>query len=523
MRFAISSALVALLAVDAVAASSWFGSTVYNKWHETELERWLSDHNIPYPTPSDRKDLEKAVKDGWNDNVVTPYNSWDTAQLSKYLSQKGEDVQKSAVNNKDALVKQVQSTWSETAEGANTAYGSVSNWIFDSWTESQLKSFCDYHGIPVPQPRTRDSLLKTVRSNYQAVAEKAGEYYSYPGDWLYASWSDSDLKAWSDERGIPVYQGGKRNELIASVRRNSRTASNNLSAWSSSLSSTASSATQAVSDAVFDTWSDSQLKKWADEKGLKVPQGSKRNEVLAVVRRQNALLNSEASKMAASASSAYGAATSSASNQYARASNDLGYQIDGYKSAAWSYIDWARSQVGLAASSASATATGLRDQAAASASSVSKNAISSASSASASAASAASSAASVASSSASSALSVASKAGDKNAISSASSAINSVSSVAAASASSASKSAASALSSASKAGDKNAISSASSALNSVGSVAASAASSASKSASSALYSASKAGNKSASKSAQKAYDAATESVQKARDYAKEEL
>lgn len=43
---------------------------VYNKWHETELERWLSDHDIPYPTPADRKDLEILVKDNWQSKVV---------------------------------------------------------------------------------------------------------------------------------------------------------------------------------------------------------------------------------------------------------------------------------------------------------------------------------------------------------------------------------------------------------------------------------------------------------------------
>jgi hypothetical protein len=375
MRFSFGKALVALLAADAVAASSWFGSTVYNKWHETELERWLSDHDVPYPTPADRKDLEKLIKDNWNDNVVTPYNKWDAAQLQKYLAQKGEDVKKGTEQNKDALVKQISSGWTETSDRANDAYASVRDWIFDSWTESQLKSFCDYHGIPVPQPRTRDSLLKTARQNYQSVAEKASEYYSYPGDWLFQTWTDSDLKTWLDERGIPVYQGSTRNQLISKVRRNSRIASNNLSSWSSSISSAGASATQTVADAVFDSWSDSQLKKWADERNIKVPQGSKRNELLALVRRHQHRLNTEAEKLAASAASAYGAATSSAGNQYAKATNDGALQYEYLKDAAYSYLDWAKSQLGLA----SATASGMAAQASASASSASKSARSAAS------------------------------------------------------------------------------------------------------------------------------------------------
>jgi hypothetical protein len=250
------------------------------------------------------------------------------------------------------------------------------------WTESQLKSFCDYHGIPSPQPRTRDSLLKTARENYQSIADKTGETIAYPGDWLFQSWSDSDLKSWCDARGIAVPQGTKRNQLIAKVRRNSRIASDTLAAWSASVSSSASAATSSVSDAVFNTWSESQLKKWADERGIKVPQGSKKNELLALVRKHNKSLNDEAARMASTASSAYGAATSSANNQYARATDDAALKYGNVQSVLYSYIDWAKGQFGFATSTASHVAASASYSAARSASSVSKSAASSASSAS---------------------------------------------------------------------------------------------------------------------------------------------
>lgn len=107
-------------------------ASVYNKWHQTELERWLSDNNVPYPTPADRKDLENLVKSNWDAYVVSPYNSWDANQLSKYISLKGEQVKKGAEKNKDALVSQVKSTWSDTESTANDAYASSKDWIFDT-------------------------------------------------------------------------------------------------------------------------------------------------------------------------------------------------------------------------------------------------------------------------------------------------------------------------------------------------------------------------------------------------------
>jgi len=416
MRFSLLKGLVALASVQSVAGSSWFGKTVYNKWHETELERWLTDHNVPYPAAADRKDLELLVKDHWNDKVVTPYNSWDLEQLKQYVISSGEQVSNAATDGKDYFVDQVKSSWKDTADTTDQAYGNVKDWIFDTWTDSQLKAFADKNNIPVPQPRNRDSLLKTVRSNYQNAATKLNEYYAYPGDWLYSSWSNSDLKAWADARGIAVPQPTKRDQLIAAIRRNSRYASQNLQSFSNAAASSAAAATQTVADAVFDTWSDSQIKKWADEKGIKVPQGSKRNEVLAIVRRQNAIINENAAKYSSSAVSAYGAATSKAGNQYAQATDVAGTKLGGLQNGVWEYIEWAKTQVGLAGesvssagSAASKSATSATHKAYKSASSASKDAYKSASSASKSASSLASSASKVASS----ASKVASKAYDE--------------------------------------------------------------------------------------------------------------
>lgn len=331
MKF-FSHLLVLGLAADAtLASSSWFSKAVYNKWHETELERWLSDNNIPYPTPADRKDLENLVKDNWQSKVASPYNDWDTNQLSSYLKQKGVETKDSAASSKDGLVAQVKNYWYEAEEKAEDAWSSVKDWIFDSWTDSQLKAFADRHDIPVPQPRTRDTLLSKIRSNYDSIAKKAGETVSYPGDWLYETWSESDLKEFLDTHGIPAPQPSSRDKLIASVRRNARIASLKMSDTQASASASASAAQESLSEQLLSAWSDSQIKEWADKNGIKVPQGSKRNELLAIARKHKAQLvgdnvassaKSYATEATSSGVSAFGAATSSAGNQYAKATDD---------------------------------------------------------------------------------------------------------------------------------------------------------------------------------------------------------
>lgn len=147
MRF-IPTVLTAALAAQGAVASSWFSKAAYNKWHETELERWLSDHDIPYPTPADRKDLEQLIEKNWDDHVSKPYNSWDQEDLQAWLNNKGIQAQKGAEANKDALVSQVQASWYETTDQAEQAWGNVKDWIFDTWSESELKEFCDKHNVP---------------------------------------------------------------------------------------------------------------------------------------------------------------------------------------------------------------------------------------------------------------------------------------------------------------------------------------------------------------------------------------
>ena len=163
-------------------------------------------------------------------------------------------------------------------------------------------------------------MLKAARENYETVAKKLGQTTTYPGNWLYDNWSDSDLKQFLDERGISSPQPSTRDKLVASVRRNAYLASQNSNDVVSKASASANAAQASLSDSLFDAWSDSQLKEFFDKHGIKVPQGSKRNELIALARKNKAALVD--GNYASSASSVVGAATSKAGNQYAQATDD---------------------------------------------------------------------------------------------------------------------------------------------------------------------------------------------------------
>lgn len=123
--------------------------------------------------------------------------------------------------------------------------------------------------------------------------------------------------------------------------------------WSSSVAASAAGATQSLSDALLDAWSDSQIKEWCDKNGIKVPQGSKRNELIALARRNWAKVYG--GDAASSASSYYGAATSNAGNQFAKATDDASLYANQLYDQAMGYVEWAKAQLGLGASSVSAS------------------------------------------------------------------------------------------------------------------------------------------------------------------------
>jgi hypothetical protein len=122
-------------------------------------------------------------------------------------------------------------------------------------------------------------------------------------DALFDSWSDSKLKEFLDEHGVPVPQGSKKNELIALARKHRASlVGNQASSVSGSAASAFGAATsragneyaKATEDAsmkaedvfnsAIDTWSDSRLKAFLDARGVPVPQGSKKDELIKQVR-----------------------------------------------------------------------------------------------------------------------------------------------------------------------------------------------------------------------------------------------
>lgn len=132
------------------------------------------------------------------------------------------------------------------------------------------------------------------------------------------------MKEWLDERGWPVPQPTTRDRLIAAVRRQARLASIASRNAASSASASAAAAQATLSDALFNAWSDSEVRQFLDEHNIKVPLGARRNELIALARKHRAKLLSDVS----TTTNILGAATSKAGNEWARATEDARLRVE---------------------------------------------------------------------------------------------------------------------------------------------------------------------------------------------------
>lgn len=143
----------------------------------------------------------------------------------------------------------------------------------DAWSDTRLKAYLDERGVPVPQNGKIDELRAAVRHNAHKAKVRAG-------------FSDAAFDTWSSEQ-LQEYLGkkakGTRDELIASAKKNYASASAKGGKEWESLTSQGAKATAYL----FDSWSDSDLKSFLDSYGVPLPQGSKRNELIAAARRNS--------------------------------------------------------------------------------------------------------------------------------------------------------------------------------------------------------------------------------------------
>ncbi|KAK9321435.1 hypothetical protein V1517DRAFT_326347 [Lipomyces orientalis] len=304
-----------------LGATAWnpFHQTTpeYNTWDTKQIAKWLHDNKIKYSSSLSRDDLIGIVKDNWNSVTAPPgpFGKWSDDRLVSYLNKKGIDVSESAKGNRDWLIAKAYKEWEEAGYDTEETYTNVKDWIFDSWSESVLKKFLDAHHFGSSAAATKDALLKKIKDNYDYIARSAKSKTDETSDWLFDAWSDSDLADWLVNHGYNVPKKHTRKDLIRLIRKYSYEAAQRATYAKqhaqtvfNNLNENILDAAGQVKDSAFDTWSESDLKLWLDEHGIPVPQPTKKDELLAIARRNKYLLKKDWEALTQRAEESYNAA-----------------------------------------------------------------------------------------------------------------------------------------------------------------------------------------------------------------------
>lgn len=139
---------------------------------------------------------------------------------------------------------------------------------------------------------------------------------SYPGNWLYETWSDSELKEYLDKHGYEIPHLINREELIASVRRNSFLRSMEAKKEPEEAARVAAATKENLAEMLFQGWSESDFRNFFKNHGVTLPQGVSKDDLVALARKNKHLL---LEKPTSTAKKAFSATTSNLGKEYTHA------------------------------------------------------------------------------------------------------------------------------------------------------------------------------------------------------------
>lgn len=179
--------------------------------------------------------------------------------------------------------------------------GKIRDDVFSRWSNSQLKAFADVHGLDVPQTSTKDELEKFARKNKKLLQDDIN-YYAKK-----ASEESKPFLSKAKEQFIQT-SNKLRDDLYEQVDFSKQKFYDE---------------SGKIKDDVFNSWSNSQLKAFADLHGLDVPQTSKKSEVERFARRNKKLLQDDINHYTRKAAEDSKSYLNKANAQFSQASKDF--------------------------------------------------------------------------------------------------------------------------------------------------------------------------------------------------------
>lgn len=137
-----------------------------NSWSETRLKSYLDARGIPVPHASKTDELRALVRKNYH-KAASGYTAWtfddmSAENLKDYMKKNGDAAAKKTAEKtgatRDELVSAAQSAYASASSAGGESWASATSYLaqatdsakssaFDTWSDSDLKSYLDSYGI----------------------------------------------------------------------------------------------------------------------------------------------------------------------------------------------------------------------------------------------------------------------------------------------------------------------------------------------------------------------------------------
>lgn len=254
--------IIVLFSLGAFAAD-------FSTFKENDIKQFLHDRKID---TSDRsyEELTKLADEEWaklkglrSDRKITvDVGDGNQQQILTLATDPNADLGDIFPHNWDYLTND------------KTPYKQVKDWVFESWTADNLKSYLDSNKVKYGRKSTKQDLIDKAKESWDKVVKQFDVSGSYAGDWLYLSWSLDGIKGWLQEHEVQFDPKASKDELLSLVKDNSYLASLSSIDNRNSLLDLFNLPNLNIFDGgsikadFIDSWSYSQLREWLYYHGL---------------------------------------------------------------------------------------------------------------------------------------------------------------------------------------------------------------------------------------------------------------
>lgn len=276
MKF-LNITILLTLAANLVAANS----PLFSAFKENDIKHFLKDRKINTDNFKTYDELSKVAQEEYEKlqsqkssrSFTVDVSDNDQQQILNLATDPNADLNDIFPHNWDYLTSL---TKEKTEDDSSSYYSQLKNWVFESWTLENLKSYLTSNKVKFDKKHaTRQDLIDLAKSSYDDVIEKFNVSGVYAGDWLYEGWSIDDIKNWLSEHEIEFDPKATKDQLLDSIKENNYIASlSNIDNKESLLDSLNLPEHHIFDEAgkikseFYDTWSYSQLREWLYYHGL---------------------------------------------------------------------------------------------------------------------------------------------------------------------------------------------------------------------------------------------------------------